>query len=366
MTEPDPPRLVVLSGLPGPSGGTVYNTRLALEWGVTPVHVTGPWPHPSPHDEATLRQALLAGPRQQPLVVDGMLACAAPQVVQDAVADGRALWVLVHLPLPAETGLAQGEHQRLEALEEAALAAATGVIVTSPWAATDLSRRYGIDRAVVAPPGTDPADAASGSKPPRLLTLASFTPRKNHRLLVQALTQVSSLSWTAHWVGASGAHDTTGELRRLLADAGLTDRVRLEGPRTGQALEAAWARADLLLLPSLVETYAMVVSEALAREVPALVSAGTAAEQTLVGPAVEGLPTDPPSDRAGAALDSHNPQAWAATVRTWLSDEEVRNRWRASARRRGAELPRWADTAAALRLEIGASPHAGAACGTRR
>ncbi len=366
MTEPDLPRLVVLSGLPGPSGGSIYNTRLATEWGVTPVPVTGPWPQPCPDDVATLRRVLLAGPRQQTLVVDGMLACAAPRVVQDAVADGRAVWVLVHLPLPAETGLAPGEQRRLEAAEAAALAAATGVVVTSAWAASDLRRRYDVGRVVVAPPGTDPADAASGSTPARLLTVASFTPRKNHRLLVQALTQVSALPWTAHWVGATGDHAVTDELRRQLAGAGLADRVRLEGPRTGQALEAIWARADLLLLSSLAETYAMVVAEALAREVPALVSAGTAAAQTLAGPAAGGHPAGHSNDLAGAVLDPHAPQAWAATVRDWLSDEGLRNRWRASARRRGGELPRWADTAAALRRELGASHPAGAASGRQR
>ncbi len=384
MTEPDPPRLVVLSGLPGPSGGTVYNTRLAREWGVTPVPVTGPWPQPGPDDLTTLRRVLLGGPREQTLVVDGMLASAAPQVVREAVVDGRTVWVLVHLPLPAETGLAPAQQCRLEASERAALAAATGVVVTSEWAATDLRRRYDVNPVVVAPPGTDPADAAVGSTPARLLTVASFTPRKNHRLLVDALTRVRDLPWTAHWVGTSGEHDTTGELRRQLAGAGLGDRVRLEGPRTGQALEAAWAQADLLLLPSLAETYAMVVGEALVREVPALVSAGTAAEQTLAGPAAErtlpgpvteqhpaGRDTAPGAfgaapDLAGAALDPHAPQAWAQTLFGWLGDQALRDRWRASARRRGAELPRWADTAAALRRDIGGCHPASAESGTPR
>lgn len=357
MTEPDPPRLVVLAGLPGPSGGTVYNTRLAGEWGVHPVQVTGPWPRPGADDLATLRGVLRAGPRQVPVLVDGMLACAAPQVVHEAVADGRALWVLVHLPLPAETGLAPQEQRRLAAAERAALAAATGVVVTSEWAATDLRRRYGAHRVVVARPGTDPAEPATGSRPPRLLSVASFTPRKNHRLLVQAMAQLSALSWTAHWVGATGYHDTTDELRRRLAEAGLTDRVHLEGPLAGSAFEQAWGQADLLLLPSLAETYAMVVSEALAREVPALVSAGTAAEQTLAGEDTELVGCGAGHDLAGAALDPTAPQAWADTLRIWLGDQELRARWRSSARRRGAELPRWSDTAAALRRELGAAGH---------
>ena len=46
---------------------------------------------------------------------------------------------------------------------------------------------------------------------------------------------------------------------------GLAERVRLVGPLTGAALDAAYAAADLLVLPSRGETYGMVVTEALAR-----------------------------------------------------------------------------------------------------
>ena len=57
--------------------------------------------------------------------------------------------------------------------------------------------------------------------------------------------------------------------RRALA-AGLRDRVHFAGPRTGAALDSAYAAADLLVLASRGETYGMVVTEALARGVPVL------------------------------------------------------------------------------------------------
>lgn len=377
MPEPDPPRpgdptpgftpgaprLVVLSGLPGPSGGTVYNTRLAREWAVTPVELTGSWPRPTAADLARLHAALLAGPEEVPVLVDGMLACAAPEVVAQVVAAGRALWVLVHLPLPAEGGLAPTERDRLASAEAAALQAATGVVTTSAWAATDLHRRYGVG-AVVAEPGTDQAPAATGSTPPCLLTVASFTPRKNHQVLVDALARLTDLDWTAHWVGAVSDHDTTADLHRELAATGLSQRVHLRGPLLGEELEAAWARADLLLLPSWAETYAMVVAEALVRGLPALVSAGTAAQHTLTGGGRPSLtsgrrrgPTGEArhTEAAGAALDPSSPQEWSGTVRSWLCDPVLRDSWRARATRRGGELPSWSDTAAGLLNELRAS-----------
>ncbi|MGI8948952.1 MAG: glycosyltransferase family 4 protein [Ornithinimicrobium sp.] len=345
MPAPDPPRLVVLTGLPGPSGGTVYNTRLAHEWTVDPVELTGPWPRPAAADLARLRQALCSGPRRVPVLVDGMLACAAPAVVREAVDDGRSVWVLVHLPLPAEGGLDAAERDRLGACERAALGAATGVVTTSDWAAADLLRRYGRTGVVVAEPGTDPAPRATGSTPPCLLTVASFTPRKNHRLLVDALAEVADLTWTAHWVGAISEHDTTAQLRRELASAGLSERVHLRGPLTGSAMRAVWDRADLLLLPSWAETYGMVVSEALAWGLPALVPADTAAQQTLTG-------ADRHTEPAGAVLDPGSPQQWAEAVHRWLTDADLRDRWRTRAAGRADELPAWSDTAAHLRHEI--------------
>lgn len=343
---PAEPVLVVPSGLPGPSGGTAYDTRLAREWGVPALAVKGRWPHPEPRDLARLADALagLTGPG--PVLVDGIVGCAAPSVIARAALTAP-VWLLVHLPLPAETGLEPREGERLAASERAALDAAHGAVVTSAWAADDLRRRYGPRPVLVAEPGTDPAPPSRGSEPPCLLTLAAYTPRKNHALLLDALAAVADRDWTARWVGPQPPGGTVAGLRAGLVARGLQDRVRVQGPVTGPGLAEVWDATDLLLLPSLAETYAMVVAEALAHGLPALVPAGTAAERTLLGDSDQGG-TGAGDRPAGAVLDPRSPDQWAHCLRSWLDDQERRAQWRHAAGRRAATLPTWADTAARL------------------
>ncbi|PLC11179.1 hypothetical protein AUQ48_01600 [Kocuria flava] len=118
-------------------------------------------------------------------------------------------------------------------------------------------------------------------------------------------------------------------------------RVRVPGPLTGAALEEQWAATDLLVLPSRAETYGMVVAEALAHGVPALVPAGTGAVEAL-----DGTPHGVgPAERAGAALDPADPTAWTTALRAWLADPALRERWRTAALARRRRLRRWSDTA---------------------
>ena len=69
---------------------------------------------------------------------------------------------------------------------------------------------------------------------------------------------------------------------------GFGRRVRLTGRLTGSALAEVWAATDLLVSTSRVETYGLVVAEALAHGIPAVVPAGTGAVESLGR--VDGLP----------------------------------------------------------------------------
>jgi glycosyltransferase involved in cell wall biosynthesis len=330
--------IVAPSGLEVPTGGNRYDAALAdalegLGVVVDRRHAAGRWPAGTAADRERLA-ALLTGP--DPVLVDGLVACGAPDAVAAAVAAGTPVHVLVHLPLALESGLDPAQGDALDALERASLTAASGVVATSRWAAAHLRRHHGLAAVAVATPGTDPAPPATGSTPPRLLQLASVVPRKDQLGVVAALALVRDLAWTADLAGAVDTDPAyAGRVSAAIEAHGLGDRVRLTGPLAGEALAAAWDAADLVLLPSRAETWGMAVTEGLARGVPAVVGRGTGAEEAL-GRARDG-------ELPGAVVPPGDPEALAAAVRDLLGPGRERAVTAAKARR--ATLSSWRDTA---------------------
>ncbi len=285
--EDGPPErmvFVVPAGLDRPTGGNRYDQHLAAALADLGTQVelraaVGSWPEPGPADRADLAR-LLRG--SGPVLVDGLVACGAPVEVGEAVADGVRVHVLVHMPLALDPGLDPQVAQRRDLLEGRALRVATGVLATSGWAADRLRARHRLDAIAVATPGAHPAPVAPGSDPPLLRQLAAVTPVKDQLRVVAALARLVDLDWTAELTGSLDADpDYADRVRRAIRAAGLADRVRLSGPLTGADLERAWQATDLLLLPSRAETWGMVVTEALARGVPAVVSRGTGSQEAL-------------------------------------------------------------------------------------
>lgn len=342
-----------------PSGGSLYDRRLVaglhvLGRAACLVPVAGDWPAPDAAARVRLRSALGGASPGRAVVLDGLVGCAAPEVVDDAVRSGVPVHLLVHLPLPAETGRAPAEAAELTRREAAALAAATGVLTTSSWAAHDLRRRYGTEDAAVAEPGAHRGPVATGSAPPRLACVASLTPRKNQRLLLRALAPLTGLGWTLDLVGPEGDPAHVRELRAAVRDFPDPARVHFRGPLEGPALARQWARTDLLLLSSTAETYGMVVTEAIAHGVPAVVGAGTGAVEALDGtPCRRGPPGHDAAARPGAALDPAEPSAWTGALRNWLTDPGLRVRWRSAALARREKLRGWEDTARDVLAAIG-------------
>ncbi|MGB3257814.1 MAG: glycosyltransferase family 4 protein [Ornithinimicrobium sp.] len=358
MTPDAPGRVVSLGGLSGPSGGSIYNERIAQQWGTTVECVPGRWPFPDDTDRRALLRVLLhrSAVDPQPVLLDGLVGSAAPEEIRQARAAGVRVVLLVHLPLPLEVGLTASQGHVLSSQERAALRLASAVTCTSPWAARDLRDRYGIREVTVAEPGTDRQIPAMGSRPPQLITPAAYTPRKNHRLLLAAFASpmLAGLPWQALWVGTDPTGRAQEELAADVATAGLQDRVTVGRARQGTDMEEAWAASDLLLLPSVTETYAMVVAEALARGIPGVVGADTAAAETLHGrlpPPLAGaaeIDTTTSSASPGAALATDDPVAWADSIASWLTSSAVREQWRRSAMDRARRLSPWSVPAGIL------------------
>ncbi|MEV4642063.1 glycosyltransferase family 4 protein [Actinoplanes sp. NPDC049548] len=317
-----------------PSGGNTYDRRvltgLAATREVHEIAVAGRWPYPSAPDTAHLTTRLQELPDRSTVLLDGLVACAVPEVVE-AEAGRLDLVVLVHLPLGDETGAPP----ELPAREGRTLHAARAVVATSTGAARRLEFLHGLPAGSVhvAPPGVDPAPLAPGTPAGgRLLCVAAVTPRKAQDVLAEALRTLDDLEWECVCVGAL---DRDPEFTaRVRARAG--DRIHLAGTRTGAALDSSYAAADLLVLPSLAETYGMVVTEALARGIPVL--------GTRVQGVPEALGEAPDGTMPGGLVPPGDVQSLATALRQWLTDPGLRRSWRAAARARRTGLRGWDET----------------------
>ena len=331
-----------------PSGGNVYDARVSLDlpgfgWQVHKHAIDGSWPQPEAPARAELARTLADLADDTVVLLDGIVACAVPEIVIPE-AERLRLVVLVHLPLGDETGLTPALAADLDARERRTLRSVPAVVATSEWAARRLVAHHGLapDRVHVAAPGADIAPLASGTDGvSRLLCVASVTPRKGQHRLVEALAAVTDLPWTCVLVGGLD-HDPeyVAGLRALIDQHGLGDRLQLAGPRSGAALDASYASADLMVLTSYAETYGMAVTEALARGIPVLA--------TDVGGLPEAVGRAPDGGVPGLLVPPENPAALAAELRGWFGEADVRRRLKAAARARRASLGGWAATARSL------------------
>jgi glycosyltransferase involved in cell wall biosynthesis len=314
-----------------PSGGNSYDRRIcdglaAIGWSVHEHPVAGDWPRPDRAARTRLAGVLAGLADGAVVLLDGLVASAVPDVLVPEAGRLR-LVVLIHLPLE-------------DSSERAVLLAAAAVITTSHWTRSRVLERYRLDPAAVhvAEPGVDAAGLAPGTAAGgELLCVGAVTPVKGPDLLLDALAMAGDLPVRCVWVGSlTRDRDYARALDRQLSDGGLTDRMCLAGPRTGKDLAAAYAAADVLVLPSRIESYGMVVTEALARGLPVIASD--------VGGVGEALGFGADGSRPGLLVPPDQPPALAAALRDGISDAELRSRRRGAARARRATLAGWPDT----------------------
>jgi glycosyltransferase involved in cell wall biosynthesis len=159
-------------------------------------------------------------------------------------------------------------------------------------------------------------------------------PRKGFDVLVSALAGLADLPWRLTVAGALDRDPpTAAALAGAIEKAGLSERVSLVGVLSETELSNLYARADMLVSPSLFEGYGMALAEALARGLPLVASTGGAAGQTV--PDAAGLkvpPGDVPSLRDALA--------------SMIADPDLRRRCADASWAAGQTLPRWRDTAA--------------------
>ncbi|MBM3782542.1 MAG: glycosyltransferase family 4 protein [Acidobacteria bacterium] len=340
--------LLVPGDLEARTGGYGYDRAMvdglrARGWQVDVCALDGSYPWPSAEARRATAAHMDALPDNTLVLADGLAFGAMPEEAERHASRLR-LVALVHHPLALERGLSAGQAASLFASEQRALRCVTGVVVTSAATVSTL-HPYGVPstQVVVVPPGTDAAPEAHGwrgidaaLRPDHsvvLLCVASITPRKGHRLLVQALHDLhGSVPWRLR-VAGNELMDlaTTRALRDQVASAGLEGQVEFVGDLSSEALSDAYDHADAFVLPTYFEGYGMAVAEAVAHGLP-VISTRTGAIPDLV------------DERSGLLVEPGDGAGLREALRVLIEDDTVRTRLTHGARRRREGLPRWPES----------------------
>ena len=339
--------VVVPGALEQRTGGYIYDARIVgglceLGWQVDVHNLVGTFPDADANARASLTSTLAGIPDDARVVIDGLAMGGLPEPVRAERARLRIL-SLVHHPLADETGLDERQRARFVTLERDALAACTGVLVTSEFTARRLGM-FGVELACVRAvrPGTDRARRAIGpgaDAAPALLCVASVTPRKGQDVLMHALSRLRDLRWTCVCAGSLDRVPGYARMvRGLTRETGLAGRVRFPGECEPALLDDLYDRASLFVLPSHYEGYGMALADALARGLPVVSTTAGAIPHTMPGDASVLVP--PGDDAAlGEALKSLLAGGSGAARRAELAR---------AARRHAERLPGWTQAAQAF------------------
>ena len=235
----------------------------------------------------------------------------------------------------------------LLALEKTVIELADACIATSQVTADRLQAEgLGHCRARVAEPGADRMPRPeNGSQEPsgfpvRLLFVGNILRRKRVLELCAAFASVTMTSAELVLVGAELEADYAAEVRDFVRRVAVGDRIRFLGALPATGVAEQFSQADAVVLPSALEGYGMVLSEALWLSVP-IVAARVGAAEQLVG-----------KSGAGLLFDPDDPSALRHTLGTFINDGALRAKLRRAASHAANLLPRWRDTALALRATL--------------
>jgi glycosyltransferase involved in cell wall biosynthesis len=173
----------------------------------------------------------------------------------------------------------------------------------------------------------------------RALCVAQWIPRKGILELVRAWALHERPGASLELVGETDADPGyAASVRAAISDAPDAS-IAVKGPVDDAALAAAYAAADLFVLPSRYEGYGVVYAEALAQGLPVVACDA--------GPVPELLGRE-----AALLVPPGDVEALSGALDLLLNDAGRRGRMSSAARRRAEALPRWEDTAASFLLVL--------------
>ena len=321
------------------TGGYLYNARVVdglRGGGVEVEEVVAGGADPEEQVASVPRVGAMLDPSSFDAIVVDALARIAVAPHLDRWRISSPVVALVH-ELPSVAGEDDRERHR-----EAPLLRADVLVAVSEHGRSLLEAR-GVPpgRIRVVPPGSDrltPPKVPPGRKtgPTRALCVAQWIPRKGISTLVEAWARRPRPGAALELVGEAEADPNYAVSVREVIAAASDASILVRGPVDDADLAAAYASADLFVLPSRYEGYGMVFAEALRFGLP-VVACRIGPVPDLVGREVALLV---PPDDAGALSEA---------LDLLLADPGLRDRMSDAARRRAARLPRWRATVAGFR-----------------
>jgi glycosyltransferase involved in cell wall biosynthesis len=137
---------------------------------------------------------------------------------------------------------------------------------------------------------------------PLIFFLSRLIPRKGADILIEAFAHACPGSGRLVIAGPEGEPGYRAHLEKCAADSGVATRVIFTGPLYDEEKKAAFAEADLFVLPSRYENFANVAAEAMAYGVPVIITPYCGI-RTLVEDGHAGLVVLPEKQPLAEALD---------------------------------------------------------------
>ena len=318
------------------TGGYLYHARVSAglrEKGIEVKTFVASGADPVEQEAAAPR----LGSRLDPRRFDAIVVDALARIVCAPWLDGwrasRPVVAMVHeLPSIAAGGAREQE------FEEPLLRADLLVVVSDHGRSILRSRGVPAERISVVSPGLDhllPPDAgaehsAREDSLVRALCVAQWIPRKDILGLVRAWTARKRPGTTLKLIGETDVDPTyTASVCAAIADAS-DSSIRVSGAVDDATLEAAYAAADLFVLPSRYEGYGIVYAEALAHGLP-IIACDVGPVPELVG------------EEAALLVPPDDVEALSGALDQLLGDPALRSRMSEAAYCRAEGLPRWED-----------------------
>jgi glycosyltransferase involved in cell wall biosynthesis len=232
------------------------------------------------------------------------------------------------------------------AVERRYLATLDGVVCNSA-ATRDAVAALGVDTdaTVVAPPagdrfdpaiGDDEIAARAGDRPLRVVFVGNIEPRKGLDTLVEGVARAdAAVDLTV--VGRAVDEGHVADVRRLVRERGLGDRVRFAGRLSDADLADVLRESHVLAVPSRYEGFGIVYLEGMSFGLPAVASRAGGATETVA------------DGETGVLVDPDDPAAVARALEEFAADPDRLAEMGRAARRRYERHPSWDESTARVR-----------------